>query len=61
MVGNSLRSDIVPVLALGGWGAHIPYHATWVHETEAALPADAGRLRTVERPEQLPAAIASMA
>jgi putative hydrolase of the HAD superfamily len=60
MVGNSLRSDIVPVLGLGGWGAHIPYHATWVHEAEAVLPADTGRLRTIERPAELPAAIASM-
>jgi putative hydrolase of the HAD superfamily len=61
MVGNSLRSDIVPVLALGGWGAHIPYHATWVHETEAALPDGHARFRAVARPEELPAAIASMA
>jgi len=32
MVGNSLRSDILPVLALGGRAVHIPYHITWVHE-----------------------------
>lgn len=33
MVGNSLPSDIVPVLALGGYGVHIPYSADWSHET----------------------------
>lgn len=33
MIGNSLKSDILPVLALGGHGIHIPYHTTWVHET----------------------------
>jgi putative hydrolase of the HAD superfamily len=33
MVGNSLRSDILPVVALGGHAVHIPYHVTWVHET----------------------------
>lgn len=32
MVGNSLKSDILPVLALGGYGIHIPYHITWTHE-----------------------------
>lgn len=32
MVGNSVKSDIAPVLAVGGYAAHIPYHDTWVHE-----------------------------
>ena len=32
MVGNSLRSDVVPVVALGGHAVHIPYHVTWHHE-----------------------------
>lgn len=32
MVGNSLKSDVLPVLKLGGWGVHIPFHTTWVHE-----------------------------
>jgi len=32
MVGNSLKSDILPVLNLGGYGFHIPYHITWAHE-----------------------------
>ena len=29
MVGNSVRSDVLPVLELGGHAAHIPYHVTW--------------------------------
>jgi putative hydrolase of the HAD superfamily len=33
MVGNSLRSDILPVLAIGGQAVYVPYHATWAHET----------------------------
>jgi putative hydrolase of the HAD superfamily len=33
MVGNSLKSDILPVLALGGHAFHVPYHITWAHET----------------------------
>lgn len=32
MVGNSLKSDVIPVLNLGGYGAFIPYHTTWQHE-----------------------------
>lgn len=32
MIGNSLKSDIMPVLAIGGHAVHIPYHITWVHE-----------------------------
>jgi putative hydrolase of the HAD superfamily len=32
MVGNSLKSDILPVLQLGGHAFHIPYHVTWEHE-----------------------------
>jgi putative hydrolase of the HAD superfamily len=35
MVGNSLRSDVLPVVALGGHAVHIPYQITWVHETAA--------------------------
>jgi putative hydrolase of the HAD superfamily len=61
MIGNSLRSDIEPVLQLGGWGVHMPYHVTWAHETEADVAADAPRLRTVDGADGLPAAIASIA
>jgi putative hydrolase of the HAD superfamily len=32
MVGNSLKSDILPVLELGGSGVHVPYRITWDHE-----------------------------
>lgn len=32
MIGNSLRSDILPMLEIGVAAIHIPYHTTWVHE-----------------------------
>lgn len=32
MIGNSLKSDVLPVLQLGGHAVHIPYHITWDHE-----------------------------
>lgn len=33
MVGNSLKSDIAPALAIGAWAIHIPFHVTWQLET----------------------------
>jgi putative hydrolase of the HAD superfamily len=41
MVGNSLRSDIAPVVAIGARAVHIPYHVTWNHEhvPDESLPA----------------------
>jgi putative hydrolase of the HAD superfamily len=32
MMGNSLKSDVLPVLELGGHAIHIPFHTTWLHE-----------------------------
>jgi putative hydrolase of the HAD superfamily len=32
MVGNSVRSDILPVLEIGGSAVHVPYHLLWDHE-----------------------------
>ena len=32
MIGNSLKSDVLPILNIGGYGVHIPYHTTWEYE-----------------------------
>jgi len=32
MIGNSLKSDVLPVLGIGGHAIHIPFHTTWEHE-----------------------------
>ncbi len=32
MIGNSLKSDVLPVLQMGGHAIHIPFHTTWAHE-----------------------------
>ncbi|MCR6721966.1 MAG: HAD family hydrolase [Chitinophagaceae bacterium] len=32
MLGNSLKSDVLPVISMGGHAVHIPYHITWDHE-----------------------------
>ena len=42
MVGNSMRSDVVPVIALGGWGVYVPHGLVWEIE-HAEPPKDAPR------------------
>lgn len=32
MVGNSVKSDILPVLEIGGYAVHVPFHTNWIHE-----------------------------
>ncbi|WP_373072112.1 HAD family hydrolase [Zeaxanthinibacter enoshimensis] len=32
MIGNSLKSDVLPILNLGGMAVHVPFHTTWAHE-----------------------------
>jgi len=56
MVGNSVKSDILPVLALGARAIHIPYHLTWAHEV-VAPPADAP-FPVLESIRELPALLA---
>jgi len=61
MIGNSLRSDIVPVLELGGWGVHIPYHLTWAHEHVEEMDTGQPRFQQVDSIAMLPAAVARIA
>lgn len=60
MVGNSLRSDIAPVVALGGFGIHVPYHVTWVHE-QAEIHDGAERWRTAASAQDIVRALAELA
>jgi putative hydrolase of the HAD superfamily len=48
MVGNSLRSDVLPVVAAGGWAVHVPAEVTWSHEHARATRA--AKRRYVEIP-----------
>ncbi|AMJ58007.1 MULTISPECIES: HAD family hydrolase [Stenotrophomonas] len=61
MVGNSLRSDIEPVLGLGGWGIHTPYAMTWAHEAEHGVSADEPRLHHADTAHQWPEAVRAVA
>lgn len=40
MVGNSMRSDILPVLHLGGWAVYVPHELTWTHENSTTPEAN---------------------
>jgi putative hydrolase of the HAD superfamily len=40
MVGNSMRSDILPVLEVGGWAVYVPHELTWAHERKPAPEAN---------------------
>jgi len=51
MVGNSVRSDVLPVLAAGGSAVHVPYHLTWAHEQ---VPADGATFTTLGSLAELP-------
>jgi putative hydrolase of the HAD superfamily len=55
MVGNSLKSDILPILELGGQAVYIPYETTWLHEI--ASPPETGQAGyySLEHLGQLPA------
>ena len=60
MIGNSLRSDIEPVIELGGWGIHMPYHITWAHEAQHTLAEGNGRMLQVQSARELPGALARL-
>jgi putative hydrolase of the HAD superfamily len=34
MIGNSIKSDILPVINIGSKAIHVPYHTTWQHEND---------------------------
>jgi putative hydrolase of the HAD superfamily len=53
MIGNSMKSDVLPALEAGLWGIHIPYHITWAHE-HAEPPADSPRFAKLETIAEVP-------
>lgn len=53
MVGNSLKSDIVPAIATGAWGVFVPHELTWILE-HVEKPAEAPRFREIAHLGHLP-------
>ncbi|HZP59262.1 MAG TPA: HAD family hydrolase [Opitutaceae bacterium] len=60
MVGNSYKSDILPVLELGAAAAHVPYELMWEHERAVRAPADHPRFVQLRDITELPAAVARL-
>ncbi len=56
MVGNSQKSDIAPVLALGGWGIHVPYPLVWALDRAEIDPAHP-RFASVPQAGEVPAVL----
>ncbi|KUF09224.1 HAD family hydrolase [Pseudoponticoccus marisrubri] len=46
MVGNSMKSDVRPAIAVGGWGVHVPHDLAWALE-HAEAPEDSPRFRSL--------------
>lgn len=59
MVGNSLRSDVIPALKAGLWGIHIPHELTWAYE-QAEAPVTHRHFRKLDSIAALPALISSL-
>jgi putative hydrolase of the HAD superfamily len=60
MVGNSLRSDVLPVLRLGGTAVYIPYAITWAHEMVSEVPAGLPAWHELGSLQELPALVARL-
>jgi putative hydrolase of the HAD superfamily len=61
MIGNSLRSDVLPVVEAGGWAVHIPAALSWSHEHADMPPHAEGRYFEVAALERLPDVIDALA
>jgi putative hydrolase of the HAD superfamily len=60
MVGNSLKSDVIPAIAAGCWGVHVPHELTWALEHEEA-PEHEPRFHRIRDLGELPALIGQIA
>ena len=59
MVGNSLKSDVVPAIEAGGWGVYVPHELTWVLE-QVEPPQSAPRFREIGSLGELPDLVAAL-
>ncbi len=59
MVGNSLKSDVIPALAAGAWGVHVPHDLTWTYE-RVDPPPEQDRFATLADLGELPALVESI-
>lgn len=59
MVGNSLKSDVIPALQAGAWGVHVPHELTWAYEA-AEPPTRHRHFRQIDSLAALPTLVASI-
>lgn len=59
MIGNSIKSDILPAVDAGSWGVYIPHTVTWANEV-AELPDSHPRLRQLKHIGELPDLLTSL-
>lgn len=59
MVGNSLRSDVLPAIEAGAWGVHVPHDLTWTLE-HAEAPEGLDRYSELPHLGELPALVAGL-
>jgi len=60
MVGNSLRSDVIPVLELGAWAIYLSDHLTWSHEDDPLAEISQDRYREVKDISQVLSAVEAL-
>lgn len=60
MVGNSLRSDILPALEAGGHAVYVPYEETWVHERVPQDRLENAHFHEIPTLKELPALLGSL-
>jgi putative hydrolase of the HAD superfamily len=59
MVGNSVRSDVIPAIEAGAWGVHVPHELTWGYE-HADAPVTHRRFREIFTLRELPDLVATL-
>ena len=60
MVGNSLRSDVIPVLNLGAWAIYLSDHLTWSHEDDPLAEISQDRYREVKEISRVLSAVEAL-
>ena len=55
MIGNSLKSDVLPLIKIGASAIHIPFHTTWIHEEVTEQEKQNEDYKTLNSIKELPA------
>ena len=53
MIGNSLKSDILPLVKIGASAIHVPFHTTWAHEEVSAIEKSTTAYKTVKNIKEI--------